>query len=82
MNQPTRRFQQFLTIAFAVSSAMPVLPLFAQPKPAVRATPQTVGKIPLDSLDDSQLMSELANRGDPPELARPGRHRRATARDG
>jgi hypothetical protein len=58
-----RRSQRLIALALAVSSALPILPASAQQQRAVARPSAAPAKAPLDSLDESQLMSELANRG-------------------
>ncbi len=54
----------YFALAIAASTTLPGLPLLAQPKSAQRAnTAAVANKPPLDNLDESKLMAELANRG-------------------
>ena len=63
MNHSLRRHRhRIVAWVLAASTAAPMLPASAQPKPAAPPAAAT-NKPPLDALDESQLMSELANRG-------------------
>lgn len=55
-------FQRVLTMALGASTALSAPFVSAQPRPAARPA-VAAGKLPLDSLDESKLMAELANRG-------------------
>ena len=61
------RPHRLLTLALATATALPLLPAYAQQKSTARnaapAAQAAVAKSPLDNLDESKLMAELANRG-------------------
>lgn len=71
MKQISRRpriLTRSLTLLLVASTGLPIVPALAQTKAPARPTGQAAAqanayKAPLDSLDESKLMAEMANRG-------------------